>query len=51
MIKIYSNQKELSSRNINDHIFKKIDPKRVMYVHICVTHMGTIEEVVQTIKL
>lgn len=51
MINIYSNQKELSSRNVNDHIFKDVNPKRAMYVHICIANMGVIEEVVQTIKL
>ena len=49
MIKIYSNQKALSSRNVNDH--KDVNPKRAMYVHICIANMGKIEEVVQTIKL
>lgn len=51
MMKIYSNQKELSSRNVNDYIFKDIDVKRPMYVHLCIGNMGVIEEVVQTIKL
>lgn len=51
MIKIYSNEKALSSRNINDYIFKDVSPKRPMYVHICIANMGKIEEVVQTIKL
>lgn len=51
MIKIYSNQKALSSKNINNYIFKDIDVKRPMYVHICIGNMGVIEEVVQTIKL
>ena len=50
-MKIYSNQKELSSKNVNDYIFKDIDVKRPMYVHICIANMGKIEEVVQTIKL
>lgn len=51
MINIYSNQKALSSKNVNNYIFKDIDVKRPMYVHICIANMGVIEEVVQTIKL
>lgn len=51
MIEIYSNQKELSSRSLNNNICKDVNPKRAMYVHICVANMGVIEEVVQTIKL
>lgn len=46
MINIYSNKKVLGSKNVNDHIFRNITPKRAMYVHICITNMGTIEEVV-----
>lgn len=48
---IYSNKKVLGSRNVNDHIFKDANPKRTMYIHICIANMGIIEEVVQTIKL
>lgn len=48
---IYSNEKVLGSRNVNNHIFKDVNPKRAMYVHICIANMGVIEEVVQTIKL
>lgn len=51
MMKIYSNEKVLSSKNVNDYIFKDIDVKRPMYIHICIGNMGVIEEVVQTIKL
>lgn len=51
MIEIYLNQKELSSRNVNNNICKDVDPKQAMYVHICIANMGIIEEVVQTIKL
>lgn len=51
MVNIYSNEKALSSRNVNDYISKKADPERAMYVHICIANMGKIEEVVQTIKL
>lgn len=51
MIRIYSNKKVLGSRNVNDHIFKDVNPKRAMYIHICIANMGIIEEVVQTIKL
>lgn len=51
MIRIYSNEKVLENRNVNNHIFKDVNPKRAMYVHICIANMGVIEEVVQTIKL
>lgn len=48
---IYSNEKALSSKNVNDYIFRDINVKRPMYAHICTANMGKIEEVVQTIKL
>lgn len=51
MIKIYSNEKALSSKNVNNYIFRDINVKQPIYVHICIANMGIIEEVVQTIKL
>lgn len=51
MMKIYTNNKKLGSRNVNDYIFENVDIKRPIYVHICIGNMGIIEEVVQTIKL
>ena len=48
---IYSNEKALSSKDVNNYIFRDVSPKRAMYVHICIANMGVIEEVVQTSKL